>query len=289
MNLASFSSYDVLMNYLISATACVIGAAALLGLSGCETVSTTAPGAIGVNRKQHMLVSEAEVEQGATAAYAAELDKAKSQGQLNTDAAQTTRVRTISERLIKQTTVFRADAANWAWNINVQKTTELNAYCMPGGKIMVYSGLIDKLSLSDAELATVIGHEMAHALREHSREAVSRAYAEQVGLGALGALAGLSNASVQLAGMITNITFSLPRSRVQESEADRVGLELMARAGYDPHAALTMWQKMGQASQNGAPAFLSTHPPSSTRLADLQALLPRVLPLYDAARSSSKH
>ena len=260
--------------------------AALMSIAGCQTVSTTAPGATGVDRKQVMLVSEAEVEQSAVQAYATELNKAQAQGKLNADAAQTTRVRLISERLIKQTTVFRPDAANWAWKVNVQKTAELNAYCMPGGKIMVYSGLIDKLQLSDAELATVIGHEMAHALREHSREAVSRAYAEQVGLGALGALAGLSNASVQLAGMISNVTFSLPRSRVQESEADRVGLELMARAGYEPHAALTLWQKMAQASQNGAPAFLSTHPSSSTRLADLRALLPRVLPLYEA---SSKH
>lgn len=280
MKLASCTSYDGLMKYLISA----IGVATLLALAACQTVSTTAPGAIGVDRKQVMLVSEADVERSAAQAYATELDKAKSQGQLNADAAQTTRVRTISERLIRQTTVFRPDAANWAWTVNVQKTAELNAYCMPGGKIMVYSGLIDKLQLSDAELATVIGHEMAHALREHSREAVSRAYAQQVGLGALGALAGLSDTSVQLAGLVTNVTFTLPRSRVQESEADRIGLELMARAGYDPHSALTLWQKMGQASQNGTPAFLSTHPSSSTRLADLQALLPRVMPLYEAAR-----
>ena len=263
-----------------------LAAGAVLAIAGCETVSTTAPGAIGVDRKQMMLVSEAEVERGAEQAYATELNKAKQQGQLNADAAQTQRVRAIAERLIRQTPVFRADAANWAWNVNVQKSADLNAYCMPGGKIMVYSGLIDKLKLSDAELATVIGHEMAHALREHSREAVSRAYAEQMGLGALGALAGLSDSSVKLAGLISNVTFTLPRSRVQESEADRIGLELMARAGYDPHAALSLWQKMAQASQGGTPSFLSTHPSSSTRLGDLQALMPRVLPLYQAA---SKH
>lgn len=254
-----------------------------MAIGGCQTVTTTAPGAIGVERQQVMLVSEAAVEQSAQQAYASEVSKAQQQGQLNVDAAQTQRVRTIAERLIRQTTVFRPDAAHWSWDINVQKTADLNAYCMPGGKIMVYSGLIDSLKLSDAELATVIGHEMAHALREHSREAVSQAYAEQVGLGALGALSGLSAGSVQLTGMVTNVTFSLPRSRVQESEADRIGLELMARAGFDPHAALSLWQKMGQASQSGTPAFLSTHPASSTRLTDLQALLPRVLPLYEAA------
>jgi predicted Zn-dependent protease len=264
----------------------VLGAGALLASTGCQTVSTTAPGAIGVERRQVMWVSEADVEQSAGKSYAAEVGKAREQGHLNADPVLTARVRTISERLIRQTPVFRPDAAKWDWTVNVQTNPELNAYCMPGGKIMVYSGLVEKLKLSDAELATVIGHEMAHALREHSREAVSRAYAEQLGLGALGALAGLSDTSVQLAGMVTNVTFSLPRSRVQESEADKVGLELMARAGYDPHAALTLWQKMGQASQGGTPAFLSTHPASSTRQADLQALLPRVLPLYQAAAKS---
>jgi len=257
--------------------------AATVGLAGCETVSTTAPGAIGVERKQLMWVSEADVEQSATQAYALEMSKARQAGRLNANPTQTERVRAIAGRLIKQTTVFRPDAAGWAWDVNVQENKELNAYCMPGGKIMVYSGLIEQLKLSDAELATVIGHEMAHALREHSREAVSRAYAQQLGLGALGALAGLGQDTMQLAGMVSNVTFTLPRSRVQESEADSVGLELMARAGYDPHAALSLWQKMGQASQNGTPAFLSTHPTSSTRLEDLRALLPRVLPLYEAA------
>jgi len=258
-------------------------AALMIFLAGCQTVSTTAPGAIGVQRKQIMLVSEEEVEQSAKQSYAAEVGKAQQQGQLNADPRQTERVRRISQRLIRAVGVFRPDAANWPWEVNVQKTNELNAYCMPGGKIMVYSGLIDQLQLSDAELATVIGHEMAHALREHSREAVSRAYAQQLGLGALGVITGMSSDSVQLAGMISNVTFSLPRSRVQESEADEIGLELMARAGYDPAAALSLWKKMDQASQSGTPAFLSTHPASSRRLADLQALLPRVIPLYQAA------
>ena len=255
---------------------------ALLLTSGCETVSTTAPGNVGVDRKQTMLVSEQEVEQGAVQAYAAELGKAKQEGQLNTDPAQSQRVRAISERLIRQTPVFRPDAAKWDWTVNVQKSDQINAYCMPGGKIMVYSALIDKLQLSDAELATVIGHEMAHALREHSREAASRMRAEQ-GLGALAQIAGVSSDVVGLAGTVTQVTFDLPHSRVQESEADRIGLELMARAGYDPHAALTLWQKMARASQNGTPAFLSTHPSDASRLSTLQSLLPRVLPLYQAA------
>jgi predicted Zn-dependent protease len=262
------------------------GSMLLLGLlAACETVQTTAPGAVGVERKQQMLVSEQTVEQGAQQAYTQELTKAREAKALNANPSLVQRVQTISHRLIEQTPAFRPDALKWDWQVNVQSKDELNAYCMPGGKIMVYSGLVQKLDLTDDELATVIGHEMAHALREHSREAVSRAYAQQVGLGALGALAGLGDATMQVASLVTNVTFNLPRSRVQESEADRIGLELMARAGYDPRASLTLWQKMEKASGGGGPpAFLSTHPSSSTRQSDLAALLPKVLPLYNAAK-----
>lgn len=258
-----------------------VALATLIG--GCQSVSTTAPGTIGVERRQSMLVSEQQVEQSAAQAYTAELTKAREQKQLNTDAAQLQRVRTIANRLIAQAPVFRADAANWQWQVNVQTSKDVNAYCMPGGRIMVYSGLIEQLKLTDAELATVVGHEIAHALREHSREAVSRAYAQQLGLGALGALAGLGSGSMQLAGMITNVTFSLPRSRLQETEADRIGLELMARAGYDPQASLSLWRKMAQLKQGSGSDFLSTHPSDASRLDDLQQLMPRVLPLYQAA------
>lgn len=260
-----------------------LAAATLLGISACQTVQTTSPGAIGVERKQHMLVSEAAVESGAVAAYAAELGKAREAGALNANPVTVARVRGIAQRLIKQTPTFRADALSWHWDINVQSTKELNAYCMPGGKIMVYTGLIDQLELTDAELATVVGHEMAHALREHSREAVSRAYAEQIGLEGLALITGMGGVTMELASQVAHVTFTLPRSRVQESEADRIGLELMARAGFDPHAALVLWKKMAQAQHGGSPAFLNTHPSSETRLSDLQALLPRVVPLYEAA------
>lgn len=260
---------------------CAAALATLIG--GCQSVSTTSPGAIGVERRQSMLVSEQQVEQSAAQAYTTELNKAREQKQLNTDAAQLQRVRTIADRLIAQAPVFRADAANWKWQVNVQTSKDVNAYCMPGGRIMVYTGLIEQLKLTDPELATVVGHEIAHALREHSREAVSRAYAQQLGLGALGALAGLGSASMELAGMLTNVTFSLPRSRLQETEADRIGLELMARAGYDPQAALSLWRKMGQLKQGSGSDFLSTHPSDASRLGDLEKLMPRVLPLYQAA------
>jgi predicted Zn-dependent protease len=261
--------------------------AAALALGGCATVQTTAPGAIGVERKQQMFVSAEEIDQGAVAAYGQELDKARTGGKLNSDPALLARVKGIAGRLIPQTGVFRADALQWKWEVNVQTTPELNAYCMPGGKIMVYSGLVEKLQLSDAELAAVIGHEMAHALREHTRERVSRAYAQQVVLAGVATIAGLGQGVAELAGQVANVTFTLPHSREQESEADDIGLELMARAGYDPHAAVSIWRKMAAAEKSAPPQFLSTHPSSSTRIQDLQARLPVVLPLYQTA--TAKH
>lgn len=259
--------------------------ALLLGLllTACTAVQTTQQGAIGVDRKQYMLVSEQEVEKSAVTAYQQELDGAKQKGSLNIDVAQTQRVRAIANRLIPQTVVFRPDAREWNWEINVQKTDDVNAYCMPGGKIMVYSGLIEKLKASDAELAAVIGHEIAHALREHTRERVSRSYAQQLGIGVFAAVSGTGDIGVQLASAVTQVTFGLPHSREQETEADRIGLELMARAGYDPHAAVTLWEKMGKLGGNSGPAFLSTHPASGDRMQDLNSNIPKVLPLYQAA------
>ncbi|UGA39844.1 M48 family metallopeptidase [Chromobacterium haemolyticum] len=165
------------------------------------------------------------------------MGKARAAGQLNTDAAMTARVRKISQRLIAQAPVFRPDAAKWRWEVNVMRNDEPNAYAMAGGKIMVYSGLITKLKLSDAELAAVIGHEISHALREHSRESMSQAYAQQVGLSLVGAVAGLKQNQMDMAAMAADVALSKPNSRTMESEADIMGLELMARAGYDPNAA----------------------------------------------------
>jgi predicted Zn-dependent protease len=261
----------------------ILAGAALLA-AGCQTVETTQPGAVGVDRKQHMLVSEEEIEKGSQEAYHQELQKAKDKGALNTDQQTYQRVQTIARRLIPQTGTFRPDAPKWNWEVNVQKTDDVNAYCMPGGKIMVYTGLIEQLHATDAELAAVIGHEIAHALREHSRERISRAYAEQVALAGIALATGASNTTMQLASQVSAVTFQLPHSREQEAEADRIGLELMARAGYDPNAAIALWQKMGRLAQGGPPEFLSTHPSGESRIRDLEVAVPRVLPLYQAAK-----
>jgi predicted Zn-dependent protease len=256
-------------------------------LAACTAVQTTQPGAVGVERKQFMVVPEAEIQQASAQAYTQELAKAKQAGVLNKDQQQLQRVRAIAQRLIPQTSVFRSDAVQWDWDVNVQSTKDVNAYCMPGGKIMVYTGLIDSLQATDAELAAVIGHEMAHALREHTRERVSRAYAEQIALAGVAAATGAGQGVMQLASTVSAVTFQLPHSREQESEADRIGLELMARAGFEPNAAVTLWQKMQKTGGSGGPEFLSTHPASGSRIEQLQADIPRVLPLYEAAKNRS--
>jgi predicted Zn-dependent protease len=258
--------------------------ACALALAACQTVQTTQPGAVGVERKQSMLLSASDVDKSASLAYQQELKKAASKNLLNRDAAQVARVRVMALRLINATSAFRPDAPRWTWETNVITSNDINAWCMPGGKIAVYTGLIEKLKVTDDELAAVMGHEIAHALREHGRERASQAYAQAIGLSVVGAALGLGQGSMQLAQIITDITFNLPNSREHEVEADRIGVELAARAGYDPRAAITLWQKMGQVGGAAPPQFLSTHPSPQNRQKDLTAYAARVMPLYEAAR-----
>ena len=156
----------------------------------------------------------------------------------------------------------------------------------PGGKIIVYSGLIEQLKLSDDELAAVMGHEIAHALREHGREAMSKAYATQMAQQGVGALLGLGQESMALADSVVQYSMTLPNSRDNENEADLIGLELSARAGYDPQAAISLWQKMSSNSAGAPPEFMSTHPSSSSRIAALQGAIPKVMPLYQQAKAA---
>jgi len=258
-----------------------------LGVTACQTVQTTRPGAIGLTRKQHMIVSEQQVEQASVKAYAQQTQEARSKGALDADPALTARVNRISRRLIAHVGVFRPDAVSWNWEIHTLKTDEINAYCMPGGKIMVYSGLVDRLHVNDAELAAVIGHEMGHALREHTRERVSREYVQQIALTGAALLTGAGQTAVDLGAAVANVTYQLPHSREQETEADEIGLELMARAGYDPHEAVSLWKKMMSAQQGGTPQFLSTHPSSQSRMKKLEQLVPTVMPLYEAAQKGA--
>jgi predicted Zn-dependent protease len=248
----------------------------------CQTVQTTRGGQVGVEREQRMLVSARQVDAAAREQYAAVLKDAGDKGRLNRDTAQAQRVRRIAQRLIAHTAVFREDALGWKWEVNVIASDEINAWCMPGGKIAVYSGLIDKLALTDAELAAVIGHEIAHALREHARERMSRALPVAIGAQVVGVLAGESVADI--AGMFGQAFFVLPNSRENEQESDRIGVELAARAGFDPRAALSLWNKMAAQGGGAKIEWLSTHPAHETRIRDLQDYSQRVMPLYEKAR-----
>ena len=261
-------------------------AASSLALLSCAT--TTQDSVSGVNRSQLMLLPSGTIDKMSSQAYAQTLGEAKKKNTLNVDPAMVSRVRGISNKLIAQVGVFRPDAAQWNWEVNVEKNDQLNAYCMPGGKIMVYSGLVEKINATDDELGAVIGHEIAHALREHGRERMSQAYVQQFGLQALAAFVtgSAGGAAVQAAGMGSQLFFAMPNGREQEREADKMGLELAARAGYNPDAAVTLWEKMSAQSKSAPPEFLSTHPASANRIADLKALAPKVRPLYEAAKSA---
>ena len=215
----------------------VLGVVAALALGACQTVRTTQGGVVGVDRAQTMspLVSSAQVDKMSLQQYNTTVADAENKGKLNRDPQQVKRVRGIGQRLIAQTGTFRPDARNWQWEINVITSDELNAWCMPGGKIAVYTALIERLQLTDGELAAVMGHEISHALREHSREKMSKAVPAQVLMSVVGVAYG--DGAAQLGGQAYQLLVGLPNSREMETEADRMGVELMARAGYDPAAS----------------------------------------------------
>jgi predicted Zn-dependent protease len=256
-------------------------------LVGCQSVETTQPGVVGVDRQQRMAVSSEEVNASAEKQYAQMMAEAKQKNALDRDPAQVERVKRIVSRLIPQTAAFRPDAVKWPWEVHVITLDEVNAWCMPHGKIAVYTGLLQKIQPTDDELAAVLGHEVAHALREHTREQISQQMGTQTLLGIAGALFGLGETAQNLGNMVANVTIGLPKSRTDETEADRIGVELAARAGYDPHGAISLWQKMEKLAGSQPPQWLSTHPSNETRLADLQQYAQKVMPLYTAAKGGS--
>ena len=256
----------------------------LAGLvTGCQTVQTTHGGVVGVDREQRMMVSASEMASASAQSYQKILQEARQKNALNRDPAQVERVRGVARRLIPATGVFRPDAPSWKWEVNVLSSNELNAWCMAGGKIAFYTGIIDRLQLSDDEIAAIMGHEIAHALREHARERASQAMVTNIGVSVLGAVLGAGQAGTDLIGMAAKVSFQLPNSREHETEADRMGVELAARGGYDPRAAISLWQKMAKASNGGPPQWLSTHPSNETRQGDLAQYAARVMPLYEQA------
>lgn len=253
-------------------------------LQGCA--NTTSSGAIGLQRSQLLLVSSETVNAQAAKGFQQLTADAQQKKKLNTDPAMTQRVRRIGNDLIAHVGVFRPDARNWAWEINVFESDEINAFCAPGGKVGVYTGIVNKLKLTDDEIAAVMGHEIAHALREHSREQLSQKTV-------LGLLTSVVSAAAGVPGELmdagSQMLVHLPNSRSMELESDIIGLELMARAGYDPRNASSIWKKMMQQSQGkSGPSFLSTHPAGQDRIAALDSYVPKVMPLYEAALAQKR-
>lgn len=263
---------------------CVLALAVVL--SACA--NTTRPGAVGVNRSQFMMVSSSEINQLSASAYQQERQKAQAKNMLVTSGSTYDRLTKIADRLIPQTKAFRDDTSQWNWELTLIQSPTLNATCAPGGKITFYTGLIEQLNLNDDEIAAIMGHEMAHALREHGRERVSQAMAQNMVANVALAAAGPYGSAVSAANQLAHYVLVLPNSRENESEADAIGLELAARAGYNPRGSITVWEKMINATKDKKSLeFLSTHPSGETRIEQLSALMPLVNPLYQAAPKAS--
>ena len=229
------------------------------------------------------LVSADQVEQAAAQQYGQMQTQARQQNALLPDNhPQVVRLRTIAKRVIPYAMEWNKRAPKWQWEVIVINSKELNAFCMPGGKIAFYTGILETLKLTDDEVAMIMGHEMAHALREHARERMGKTAATRIGANLLSGLLGLGSTGDTLLNMGGQL-LTLKFSREDESEADLVGMELAARAGYDPRAGVSLWQKMAAAAKGAPPQFLSTHPSSSTRIQEIQANLGKVSPLYDRA------
>jgi predicted Zn-dependent protease len=238
---------------------------------------------VGPRSSFSKLVSAEQVEEAAAAQYQQMRQQAKQQRALAGDEhPQLQRLRMIARRIIPHTYEWNPRARSWSWEVSLIGSKELNAFCMPGGKIAFYFGILQNLQLTDDEVAMIMGHEAAHALREHARERMGKTAATRIGAGLLSQLLGLGNtgdALLNMGGQLLTLKFS----REDESEADLIGIELAARAGYDPYAGVTLWQKMAAASKGAPPQFISTHPSGPTRIRDIEVNLPKVQPLYQRA------
>ncbi len=229
------------------------------------------------------VVSAEQLEQAATQQYRQMLQQAQSKKALGPkDHPQVVRLRAIADRMVPYTSECNADARNWKWEVNLLGSQELNAFCMPGGKIAFYYGILSKLQLDDDEVAAIMGHEVSHALLEHARERLGKTTATRLGIELGAALFGLGNAG-RMVGDLGGQLLTLKFSRDDESEADALGLILAAKAGYNPRAGVTLWQKMLEANKGAPPQWLSTHPSGEARIREIESRLPSVQPIYAAA------
>lgn len=273
-----------------SAAVSSVFAVAIIGLTGCSSNnSLPSPDGgvnVGASSAVRKLVPAAQLEASASGQYSSLLQKSlKANALAPNNDPQVQRLRMIAEKITPFSQKFNHRAAGWKWEVNLIRSSQINAFCMPGGKIAFYSGILDKLKLTDDEVAVIMGHEIAHALREHAREQIAKSQITNVGTGIATAVLGDQSSSLLKNGAQL---LTLKYSRDDESDADLVGLELAARAGYDPRAGVTLWQKMSAAAGGAPLEFLSTHPAGQTRISNIQKNLPDVMPLYEKARSTKK-
>src|SRR5215831_1001249 len=242
-------------------------------LSACATSPT--------GRHQLSLVSEKTAIEASKESYVTQMTELKSQGKLVTDPKVIQRVDRITGRLVAQAVMKRPDSAKWDWSVEViDDPMTVNAWCMAGGRMAVYTGLLQKVDPTDDELAQVMGHEISHALANHTAERMSVAMATKAGVALVGILSDNAVAAMSTTALAASLAVQLPNSRAAESEADQIGIELAAKAGYNPHAAITLWQKMGKESGDGPPQFLSTHPSPGNREQKLADLAPKMMTFY---------
>ncbi|MFM2274831.1 MAG: hypothetical protein RL211_703 [Pseudomonadota bacterium] len=261
---------------------------AFLALAGASAAAPAlAQVDVGKSSSLRKLVPAEKLETAANQQYAQMMSEASGQKALAPDNhPQVVRLRAIARRLIAHTAQWNDRSRQWKWEVNLIGSKQINAFCMPGGKIAFYTGILDQLKLNDDEVAMIMGHEMAHALREHARERLAKSQATGIGLSLGAQLLGLGQLGDVAANLGTQL-LTLKFSREDETEADLVGLELAARSAFAPQAGASLWKKMAQASGGtGGPKFLSTHPSGPERIRELEANAPKVQSLYDQARKA---
>ena len=251
-------------------------------LAACATSPT--------GRTQFMMFSEATAIASSKQAYAQLLAPLSKEGKIDTDALLRDRVMGMTSRVVAQAVRMRPETANWEWEIKIINDPKtVNAWAMAGGKMALYTGLVEQLKPSDDELAQVIGHEIAHALAKHSAEKMSIAAATKAGITAVAIASDQSQIAITGAALTAAVALTLPSSRTMESEADEIGIELAAKAGYNPNAAVTLWEKMRKVGGGAPPQFLSTHPNPAARKQTLQELVPQMMPYYQSRGARPSH
>lgn len=263
------------------------------GAGSAQQAAPMNPNADGIPVKKlsrlRILTDEQSVNEQSGLQYAQMLQEARQKDALVPESdPQVKRLRAIAARIVPHAQRWNPAAANWKWEVNLLNSDQVNAFCMPGGRIAFFSGILTKLNLSDDEVAMVMGHEIAHALREHARKRNSQSalvsIASKLGGAALSQYTGIdpriTDAGTNIVGQLTVMKFS----RGDETESDLVGIDLAARAGFDPRAGVALWQKMSAVNAQQPMEFLSTHPSGNSRIQDMQKQMPLVLPVYARVR-----